>query len=61
MEVWDFRPQEETGVADAGGREYGDHIMVDINEAGRAESVGPSYTRASAAGESFEDEDRMAD
>ena len=61
MEVWDFRPQEETGVADTGGREYGDHIMVDINVAGRAESVGPSYSGASTAGEGFEDEDRMAD
>ena len=36
MEVWDFRPQEGKILA---GVDEADHIMIDVNEAGRAKSV----------------------
>jgi len=61
MEVWDFRPQEETAGEGAGGRDHGDHVMIDVGE---AESMGPRespHGRTTFWGETIEEDDRMGD
>jgi len=64
MEVWDFRPQEETAGEDAGAREMGDHVMIDVGEAVAAESMGARespHGRTTFWGETIEEDDRMGD
>lgn len=62
MEVWDFRPRNETPGGEVGVREFGDHVMVDINEtAGRSDSTSSMENTYNEVRTYVEDEDRMAD
>ena len=65
MEVWDFRPREEGENAKGG---FGDHVMVDVGQAVRAESSRSGHLEDNSYGAGristevdYDDEDRMAD
>lgn len=64
MEVWDFRPQEDSAGEDAAARGIGDHVMIDVNEADSAESMGARgspHVRTTFRVETIEEDDRMGD